>query len=239
MSALFISDLHLEAERPDISEAFLRFMREKASGCEQLYILGDLFELWIGDDFTNNFVDSIKAAMKTLSDSGTQCFLMHGNRDFLIGKTFSEQTGFTLLSDPYVLDYQNQRYLLMHGDLLCTADTEYMQLRQLFRSPPFQQNFLEKNLEERLAIGKKMRATSSEAASYKNAGIMDVTEAEVIKYMEQYQASTLIHGHTHRPMAHEVTLEKHSGKRIVLSDWDQKVQYVEIDEQGCHLKFFN
>lgn len=237
MTALFISDLHLEQQRPDISEAFLRFVREKASGCERFYILGDLFELWIGDDFSNAFVDNIKTAMKALSDSGTQCFFMHGNRDFLIGEHFSQQTGFKLLSDPYLLEYKNQRYLLMHGDLLCTADTEYMKMRQLFRSVPFQQNFLKQSIEERLSIGKKLRSASSEAGAYKSAEIMDVTETEVVKYMEKYQVNTLIHGHTHRPKIHDIPLKnQRNGKRFVLSDWDQKVWYLEIDSQGCHLK---
>ncbi|MCD1648243.1 UDP-2,3-diacylglucosamine diphosphatase [Marinobacter adhaerens] len=227
MTTLFISDLHLEESRPDITEAFLTFLDEKARGVDQLYILGDFFEAWIGDDERTPLQEQVAAALRKLRDSGTDIFLMHGNRDFLIGQDFCDRAGATLLDDPTVIDLHGTPTLLMHGDSLCTADVEYQKFRANMRNPQWQQMILQRPLEDRQQMARQLREISMAKNQGKEEFIMDVTPEEVVKDMEKYGVQRLIHGHTHRPAMHELTANGSPAKRIVLGDWDRNVWWLE------------
>ncbi|MEL7399183.1 MAG: UDP-2,3-diacylglucosamine diphosphatase, partial [Pseudomonadota bacterium] len=185
----------------------------------QLYILGDFFEVWMGDDFVNPFVDQVKAALKALSDTDTEIFLMHGNRDFLLGEDFCRDAGCTLIADPSVIQLGEEKVLLMHGDSLCTEDLEYMKIRQVFRSDAWQKDFLSKSLEERIAFARQVRSESQSGQQMKSADIMDVTQSEVERELTAHNVNIMIHGHTHRPAIHQLD----NGKtRYVLGDWSDK-----------------
>ncbi len=175
MTTLFISDLHLEESRPDITEAFLGFLDGTASGVDQLYILGDFFEAWIGDDERTPLQEQIAAALRRLIDSGTGIFLMHGNRDFLIGEDFCERAGATLLDDPTVIDLHGTPTLLLHGDSLCTADVEYQKFRANMRNPQWQQMILQRPLEDRQQMARQLREISMAKNQGKEEFFMDVT----------------------------------------------------------------
>ncbi|WP_207888313.1 UDP-2,3-diacylglucosamine diphosphatase [Pseudomonas sp. 30_B] len=232
MSVLFISDLHLEAERPDITRAFLHFLATRARSAESLYILGDFFEAWIGDDGMDEFQHSIARALRELSDSGTRIYLMHGNRDFMIGKAFCREAGCTLLRDPSLIDLDGEKVLLMHGDSLCTLDAAYMKLRRWLRNPLTL--FILRNLPlaTRHKLARKLRKESRAQTSMKASEIVDVTPAEVEKIMRDKGVRILIHGHTHRPAVHELELDGRPARRIVLGDWDRQGWALEADEQG-------
>ena len=229
MTTLFISDLHLEESRPDITEAFLGFLDGTASGVDQLYILGDFFEAWIGDDERTPLQEQIAAALRKLRDSGTDIFLMHGNRDFLIGEDFCERAGATLLDDPTVIDLHGIPTLLMHGDSLCTADVEYQKFRANMRNPQWQQMILQRPLEDRQQMARQLREISMAKNQGKEEFIMDVTPEEVIKDMEAHGVQHMIHGHTHRPAVHELIANGLPAKRIVLGDWDKNVWWLEAE----------
>lgn len=215
---LFISDLHLDASRPHITRAFYHFLANEGRQAEQLYILGDLFELWVGDDDDSSLALEVQSELRALAGSGTELYFMHGNRDFLIGESFANSTGATLLPDPHPLEIGGKRVLLMHGDLLCTGDRDYQAFRQQVRQPEWMQMVLSKSLEERRALGRQIRQQSQSMNSRKAEDIMDVTAGEVQAVMDRFQATTLIHGHTHRPARHELP----SGERIVLGDWENE-----------------
>ena len=227
MTTLFISDLHLEESRPDITNAFLGFLEEKVRGVEQLYILGDFFEAWIGDDERTPLQEQIASALRAVSDSGTRLFLMHGNRDFLIGKDYCNRVGATLLDDPTVVDLYGTPTLLMHGDSLCTADVEYQKFRANMRNPQWQQMILQRPLAERQQMARQLREISMAKNQGKEEFIMDVTQDEVVKEMEAHGVQRLIHGHTHRPAVHELEAGGKPAKRIVLGDWDENVWWLE------------
>lgn len=229
MTTLFISDLHLEESRPDITEAFLGFLDGTASGVDQLYILGDFFEAWIGDDERTPLQEQIAAALRKLRDSGTDIFLMHGNRDFLIGEDFCERAGATLLDDPTVIDLHGTPTLLMHGDSLCTADVEYQKFRANMRNPQWQQMILQRPLEDRQQMARQLREISMAKNQGKEEFIMDVTPEEVIKDMEAHGVQHMIHGHTHRPAVHELIANGLPAKRIVLGDWDKNIWWLEAE----------
>lgn len=229
MTTLFISDLHLEESRPDITEAFLGFLNGTASGVDQLYILGDFFEAWIGDDERTPLQEQIAAALRKLRDSGTDIFLMHGNRDFLIGEDFCKRAGATLLDDPTVIDLYGTPTLLMHGDSLCTADVEYQKFRANMRNPQWQQMILQRPLEDRQQMARQLREISMAKNQGKEEFIMDVTPEEVIKDMEAHGVQHMIHGHTHRPAVHELIANGLPAKRIVLGDWDKNVWWLEAE----------
>ncbi|OJT00738.1 UDP-2,3-diacylglucosamine diphosphatase [Marinobacter nauticus] len=228
MTTLFISDLHLEESRPDITDAFLTFLREKAAGVEQLYILGDFFEAWIGDDERTPLQEQIAAALKQLSDSGTAIFLMHGNRDFLIGEDFCHRAGATLLDDPTVIDLYGTPTLLLHGDSLCTADVEYQKFRANMRNPQMQKMMLARPLEDRQQMAKQLRALSMAKNQGKAEDIMDVTPEEVVKELEAHGVQLMIHGHTHRPAVHELEANGKPARRIVLGDWHSHLWWLEV-----------
>ncbi|MDF1691537.1 MAG: UDP-2,3-diacylglucosamine diphosphatase [Zhongshania sp.] len=236
MTTLFISDLHLDETRPDISRAFFEFLRDDASKAQALYILGDFFESWIGDDDRSTLIDEVSLALKALTDSGVALYIMHGNRDFLIGQQFCAAVGGQLLSDPSVIQINGEATLLMHGDSLCSDDQEYMQFRKMLRSPQWQQDALAKPLEERRAIAKHLRMMSSEANSNKAEDIMDVNLDDVSRAMQSHQCQRLIHGHTHRPQRHPMTIDGQPAERIVLGDWDRAVWVLRANNDGLKLE---
>jgi UDP-2,3-diacylglucosamine hydrolase len=232
MTTLFISDLHLEEKRPDIIAAFFDFLTNKASNAESLYILGDFFEAWIGDDENTPLQVSVKEALKKLTDSGTQLFLMHGNRDFLMGQLFCEETGAVLLSDPSVVNIYDHDVLLMHGDSLCSHDVEYIKFRKSMRNEEWQTLFLKRSLPERQLVAQQLRAISQAKNKGKAQEIMDVKPEDVVQAIKDGNVATLIHGHTHRPAIHELEVEGKTCKRIVLGDWDKDVWYIEALNNG-------
>lgn len=232
---LFISDLHLETDRSDISQAFFSFLESHASQASTLYILGDFFNVWLGDDDRSSLIDEVAAALHALSDQGLSIFLMHGNRDFLLGDDFASRCGATLIQEPYVLEAFGERYLLMHGDVLCTKDMDYMAFRKLVRQADWQQEFLQKPLAERQAFAAHARQQSKAMSSNKAEDIMDVTEEAVMQTIQNHEVRYLIHGHTHRPAVHEFTLDGQPAFRYVLSDWEGLIQYVRLDESGLSL----
>nr|WP_281438660.1 MULTISPECIES: UDP-2,3-diacylglucosamine diphosphatase [Pseudomonas] len=236
---MLISDLHLEEERPDITRAFLDFLAGRARSAQALYILGDFFEVWIGDDAMTPFQDSICAALRALSDSGTQVFLMHGNRDFLLGKAFCKAAGATLLKDPSVVRMNDEPVLLMHGDSLCTRDEAYMRLRRYLRNPITLFILRHLPLRTRHKLARKLRSESRAQTRMKANDIVDVTPDEVVQVMQQHGVQTLIHGHTHRPAIHKLQLGAQAAKRIVLGDWDRQGWALQVDEQGFQLAAFD
>ncbi len=235
----FISDLHLLPARPNITQAFLRFLTGTAKNAESLYILGDLFDVWVGDDNDIPEYTAITQALADYSSQGHQVFLMHGNRDFLMGDDFAKQAGLTIIQDPQVIELNGVATLLMHGDSLCTSDKEYMAFRQMVRDPQWQQTMLQKPLAERKAIAEHIRSTSDSMNSLKAEDIMDVTPEEVAKIMLETSTVRLIHGHTHRPARHQLEINQQAAERIVLGDWHDKGWYLVADEQGLNLESFD
>jgi UDP-2,3-diacylglucosamine hydrolase len=220
MTTLFISDLHLDPTRPAVTQAFFSMLENQASSADAIYILGDFFEAWIGDDDDAELNLSVITALKKLSDSGVKIYLMHGNRDFLIGEDFCQQSGCQLLPDPSVVNLYGQQVLLMHGDSLCVDDIEYMKFRAQCRNPEWQAPLLAMSLEQRRMVSQQLRAQSKEANSNKAEDIMDVNADEVLKVLAEHQVDVLIHGHTHRPAIHSIETNNGEAQRIVLGDWD-------------------
>ncbi|MDH5786454.1 MAG: UDP-2,3-diacylglucosamine diphosphatase [Chromatiales bacterium] len=232
MSTLFISDLHLSAERPAIGGLFLKFLAEQATEAEALYILGDLFEAWLGDDLIPPEVTPILDALRSLSEGGTDLYIMHGNRDFLLGETFAERCATTLLADPTVIDLYGTPTLLMHGDLLCTDDLPYQQMRQMLRAPQWISEFLAKPADERIAFARSLRERSKKETGEKLDAIMDVNAATVAEYAEHHHVQRIIHGHTHRPAIHHTN----GLERCVLGDWYEQGSLLRCDSSGCRLE---
>ncbi|MGY6277317.1 UDP-2,3-diacylglucosamine diphosphatase [Methylomonas sp. MgM2] len=216
---LFISDLHISLEKAEITRRFLNFLNGRARQAQALYILGDLFDAWIGDDDNTPPNKAVKKALKTLSDAGTEIFLLQGNRDFLLGQRFAEETGVTLLDEYAVIELAGKLVLLTHGDLLCTDDLPYQAFRIKSHSPEWQQNVLAKPLWLRLLAARWYRVRSHFHKRKKTQDIMDVNQQSVKDAMQRYQCHTLIHGHTHRPAIHDLTIAGHPAQRIVLADW--------------------
>ena len=235
MTTLFISDLHLDEKRPDIFRAFLHFLENTAKDAEALYVLGDLFEAWVGDDDDANIARESVAAFRRLADSGTALYFLHGNRDFLLGDRFADETGGTLLNDPCKIDLYGTPTLLMHGDSLCTADTEYQKLRLQLRSADWQQQLLSQPLAARRQLAEQLRMASSEATCNKAEDIMDVTPGEVAKALAENNCTRLIHGHTHRPARHALTVHGKPAERIVLGDWDQHLWFLQAEVNTLEL----
>ena len=236
MSILFISDLHLSGERENITELFIEFLEQRASKADALYILGDLFEVWPGDDMIQpDYLQSI-SALKQLADSGIPLYVMQGNRDFLMAKQFEEVSGATLIEDPTVIDLYGTATLLMHGDTLCTDDVDYQKFRTMVRNPSWQSDFLSKSIKERLAMTTKYREISKEKTAEKKMDIMDVNQQTVETVMREKNINQLIHGHTHRPAIHDFTADEQKMKRIVLGDWFEQGSVLVCDEKGCQLE---
>jgi UDP-2,3-diacylglucosamine hydrolase len=219
-TTLFISDLHLCAQRPAITELFLEFLRNEASNADALYILGDLFEYWIGDDAAQkDDYHPIIAGMRALRDAGPALYVMRGNRDFLMGTEFERQSGARLLPDPTIIDLYGKSVLLMHGDSLCTDDVEYQAFRKMVRTEAWQREYLGKSVAEREAISRRYRQMSKTATANKRPEIMDVNQSAVATVMREHQVYDLIHGHTHRPGQHDFDLDGRRARRNVLGDW--------------------
>ena len=228
MTTRFISDLHLEEARPDITDAFLAFLRDRAMDIDALYILGDFFEAWIGDDEKTPLQNQVAGALRAVSDSGTAVYLMHGNRDFLLGEDYSSRCSATLLPDPVVVDLYGAPTLLMHGDSLCTADEEYQKFRATMRNQQWQQMFLQRSLADRQKVARQLREISMAKNQGKEEFIMDVTPEEVVREMETHKVQRLIHGHTHRPAEHQLQANGRTAKRIVLGDWAENVWWLDV-----------
>jgi UDP-2,3-diacylglucosamine hydrolase len=234
--ALFISDLHLSEDRPAANERFFSFLEDTARDVGSLYILGDFFEYWIGDDdLAYPFHAVIAGILRELSRNGVALYLMHGNRDFLIGTRFCEATGATLLDDPTVVELEGEKTLLMHGDTLCTDDLDYQAWRRTARSSAWQREFLGKSLAERRRAIVGMREKSKEVISAKPAEIMDVNPGAVQEAMKQHGVKRLIHGHTHRPGRHIVDLGGVRGERWVLPDWYGRGGYLCLSGKSLKL----
>ena len=236
MTTLFISDLHLEADRPDIGKQFLQFLQTEASEADDLYILGDLFEAWVGDDDPNTHYFSIKRALRKLTDGGIPVYFMHGNRDFMVGKGFANETGVKILGDPYKVTMYGQQTLLSHGDMLCIDDVQYQRVRKMVRDPDWQASMLAKPLKERLRIAREARRQSLEQTINKSLEIMDVNQGEVERVIREYNVDVLLHGHTHRPDVHTVDVGNRKAKRIVLGDWYEQGSVVRWDSRGPKLE---
>jgi len=238
VATLFIADLHLQTEEPAITAGFLRFLQGEARHADALYILGDLFEAWIGDDDPNPLHRDIASALKALVDSGVPCFFIHGNRDFLLGKRFARDCGMTLLAEETVLDLYGRNVLIMHGDTLCTDDTGYLAFRAKVHTPWIQTLFLALPLFIRSRIAAKMRAGSKAANSSKSMTIMDVNPQAVISVMEKHHVQWLIHGHTHRPDVHRLTVNGEPAQRVVLGAWHTEGSMVKVTPEGVELIAF-
>lgn len=233
MASIFISDLHLEESRRDITDAFLSFLTAEAMKAERLYILGDFFESWVGDDEHSPLQVEVLAALRAYVETGHSLFFMHGNRDFLIREGFAQESGATLLQDPTVIDLYGEEVILLHGDSLCTKDTSYMKFRQNMRNPEWQRLFLIRPLQDRKMTAQQLRALSMAKNQGKKEEIMDVTPEEVLTVLNKHQAKKMIHGHTHRPARHELQLLSGAkGERVVLGDWDKNLWYLTVTQDG-------
>ena len=233
MRSLFISDLHLSEDRPAANERFFAFIEDTASGADALYVLGDLFEYWIGDDdLADPFNGVIAGFFRRLTQGGTKLYFMHGNRDFLVGEGFAAATGARLLADPSVMD----GVLLMHGDTLCTDDIDYQKWRRMARAPDWQRAFLGKPLDARRAEVKAMREKSKQVIEEKPAEIMDVNDEAVRDALRRHNLSRLVHGHTHRPGRHRLDVDGRACERWVLPDWYGPGGYLEISGNKVRLE---
>lgn len=238
MATLFIADLHLHTEEPAITAGFLHFLDGVAREADALYILGDLFEAWIGDDDPNPLHQRVAAAIRALVDSGVPCYFIHGNRDFLIGKRFARESGMQLLPQEKVLELYGRKVLIMHGDTLCTDDAGYQAFRAKVHQPWLQTLFLALPLFIRHRVAAKMRAGSRAANSSKSLAIMDVNQQAVIEAMEKHRVEWLIHGHTHRPAVHQLTANDAPAWRAVLGAWHSEGSMIRVSESDVELVQF-
>ncbi|HBO38712.1 MAG TPA: UDP-2,3-diacylglucosamine diphosphatase [Pasteurellaceae bacterium] len=225
----FIADLHLSETRPNLTALFIDFMQNKAPHAERLYILGDLFDFWIGDDETSPLIESVKTHIRYLTERHVACYFMCGNRDFLVGKKFARSCGLQLLSDYHVIDLYGTSTLICHGDTLCIDDVKYQQFRRKVHQKWRQRLFLCLPLKIRLKIAEKIRTTSRADKQFKSAEIMDVNPDFVRQMMKKFDVTRLIHGHTHRQSIHQ---DLPYFERIVLGDWKETASILEVSEQG-------
>ncbi len=240
MSQIFISDLHLDADAPKTVASFLEFLPQHCYGIEALYILGDLYEAWIGDDDDSALAVSTQTALAACSATGTAIFLQRGNRDFLLGAAFADRIGAQLLPDFAVIQCQGEATLLMHGDLLCTQDQDYLKFRAQVRSAEWQTTFLAQPLAARRAFAERARqASQARQQQLIEAGeldsITDVTDSEVLDTLRRFGVKRLIHGHTHRPARHALMLDEQAVERIVLGDWYTQESHLRANENGLRL----
>jgi UDP-2,3-diacylglucosamine hydrolase len=229
---LFISDLHLESDRPDITTRFITFLEHMAPQADAIYILGDLFESWIGDDNASAFNQKIFNAIQRLTQNNIPVYFMRGNRDFLIGQTFALTTGCIILPDPTVIKLYDRHVLLTHGDMLCTDDQRHQQFRHYAHNPKYNRFFLWLPLFLRRWLARNIRKASKKHTRSMPMAIMDVTPRSLEKMMRLHQVQQLIHGHTHRPGIHSLMLDEQSATRIVLGDWDRSGSVLVYQENG-------
>lgn len=239
MQTLFISDLHLCRERPAIADLFLRFLQEVAAQAQALYILGDLFEAWLGDDMILPEYQDALSAMQSLTQQGVPVYVMYGNRDFLMREEFEQISGARLIQEPHIIQLGGQATLLLHGDTLCTDDVAYQQFRTMVRNPQWQNELLAKTPEQRLALAREYRAMSKTEMAKKDAAIMDVNPQTVLSTLRQNEVRHLIHGHTHRPGIHRFDLDGQPAQRIVLGDWYDHGSYLKCEGSECELVDFH
>lgn len=232
MTTLFISDLHLDDRRPETTVLLLRFLQEEAVSADALYILGDLFEFWLGDDVPSQCSTEVAGALSSLKKNGVPCFFTHGNRDFLLRDEYADQAGMTLLPEEYVADLYGEQVLLMHGDSLCTDDIPYQQFRTLVRNPIWQHEFLSKTPQERMQAALEARDASAEHKGNLDMNIMDVNQGEVIERFARHGVHRMIHGHTHRPDTHELQVNGEKAQRIVLGDWYTQGSVLRVNAGG-------
>ena len=234
MSAVLISDLHLNESDLALYDKFERFLSSKVNGFDNLFILGDLFETWIGDDNESEFNKSVIEILKKVSTDGIKVFLMHGNRDFLIGENFCSSIKAKLLSDYHIYEDGASKILLLHGDTLCTDDVRYQEFRKLVRDKSWRDDFLSKSLQERFDIASGLREMSNEETGNKKNEIMDVNRESVLKISSEFSINKMIHGHTHRPFIHK----DENLVRVVLSDWENEVNYATVIDGEISLETF-
>ena len=239
---ILISDLHLQESRPDITRAFVDFVAAVPAGCRRFFILGDLFELWIGDDAESALADEVATSLQSLAARGVKIHLMHGNRDFLIGDDYAARCGGELISEPFELEVDGAHWLLLHGDALCIDDTGYMEFRRMVRNPAWQHKFLSQPLAERQAWADRAREQSQVATAGKPAEIMDVNHGAVLDLIRDSGRHRILHGHTHRPAVHELPeagpRPDEPALRVVLGDWDRQGWYAAIDGARFTLRNF-
>jgi UDP-2,3-diacylglucosamine hydrolase len=233
---LLVSDLHLDPSAPGIARQFIAFLCGEAREARALYILGDLFEAWLGDDDPDPAVREIVRELRALHDAGVPTFFLHGNRDFLVGQRFAAETGCTLLEDGTVVDLHGERVLLLHGDVLCTADTSYQRLRRILRNPLTLFVLRHLGLDTRRKLGRKLRAGSQMHVGATAAEIMDVTPDEVVRALQRAGVQTMVHGHTHRPAIHSLQVDGRPARRIVLGDWYTQGSVLEWRDDGVELR---
>ncbi len=241
MPTLFVSDLHLDPARPRITRLFRDFLDGQAREADALYILGDLFEAWVGDDDPSDTGAGVAEGLAALAAAGVPVFFQHGNRDFLLGQRYARRAGFSILPDPAVIMLEGEPVLLMHGDLLCSDDTAYQQFRAQTRDPRWRADFLSQPLEARLAFARQARAASqARQGELRGAGTMeaitDATPATIAEYFARYGVDTLIHGHTHRPAIHALQVDDRECRRIVLGDWYEQGSVLRVDRNGFDLQ---
>lgn len=237
MTTLFVSDLHLHASRPAVTDCFLRFLSQTASQARALYILGDLFESWIGDDAPGPTGIAVSSALRSLADRGVACSFMQGNRDFLISRHFAARSGLRLLPDETVIDLQGERALLMHGDTLCTDDHAYQRYRRIVHWRATQALYLALPVRARNHIEARLRSRSAAANDSKPAMVMDVNPQAVTDAMQRHGVALLIHGHTHRPAIHRLeTADRKAARRIVLGDWYEQGSVLAWTDAGPELR---
>ena len=240
MATLFISDLHLDDSRPEVTALFGRFIDGEARGADALYILGDLFEAWVGDDDPSDTGAFVAAKLRGLADAGVPVSFMHGNRDFLVGAAYADRAGMRLLPDPTVVVLYGRPTLLMHGDTLCTDDVAYQEFRAQSRDPRWRARFLAQPLAARQAFAEQARAASrAHQAGLREAGAMDaitdVAPATVEDTFRRFGIDTLVHGHTHRPAVHDLAVDDRNCQRIVLGDWHEQGSVLRVDKDGLAL----
>ncbi len=231
----FISDIHLDPKRPESTTIFLKVLEERVTGADALYLLGDVFEYWIGDDAVSDTASEVARATKALADAGTKVYFMPGNRDFLLGQGYAKKAGWELLADPTEITIYNTPILLLHGDSLCTDDKAYQAFRQQVRNPAWQHNFLSRSIVERLNMAEQARAQSKDYTAGAEGEIMDVNAGAVIEALRNSTAKIMIHGHTHRPNTHSLAIDGQPYQRIVLGDWYQDGWLIEAQASGLEL----
>ena len=239
MKTFFISDIHISEQYPEIGEQLIDFLENQAQQSDALYILGDLFEYWLGDDDTNPQYKKIKSALKLFTDKRTPTYFMHGNRDFLIGEKFARETNITILPDPSIIELYGEKVLISHGDIFCTDDIEYQSSRKLTRDPNWQKMILGKSLKERKVFAHESRKKSSIYTQKTNEMLMDVNQNEINKTFKEYDLNQIIHGHTHKPAIHNSMINGEPHKRIVLGDWYEQGSVLKWNQSGPELLTLN
>jgi UDP-2,3-diacylglucosamine hydrolase len=235
-SIWFVSDLHLSEKTPALTQAFITFLQQRAQDAHSIYLLGDIFDYWIGDDYHLPRYAPVIEQLQRLHQLGIQLYFMAGNRDFLAGSAFMQASGCRMLDDPHLLLIGEQKVLLLHGDTLCTDDVDYQRLRQQLRDASWQHVFLAKPISARLQIAEQLRQHSQQATSQKNAEIMDVNQAEVERVMALHDVKLMIHGHTHRPQQHQWQLNNQQYNRIVLGDWGHTLWALQANDHEFNLQ---